>query len=53
MDPRQISNLPEEGRLRIKSEHPEMNEYYLMSARDKSKYFHLLNQKFRQDMKLA
>lgn len=30
-----------------------MNEYFLMSAREKSKYFHLLNQKYRQDMKLA
>jgi len=53
MDPRNISNLSEEEREKIKSEHPEMNEYFLMSARDKSKYFHLLNQKYRQDMKLA
>ena len=30
-----------------------MNEYFLMSARDKSKYFHLMNQKYRLDMRLA
>lgn len=30
-----------------------MNEYFLMSSRDKSKYFHLLNQKYRKDIKLA
>ena len=29
-----------------------MNEYFVMSGRDKSKYFHLLNQKYRQDIKL-
>ena len=52
MDPRQISNLSEEERERIRQEHPEMNEYFLMSGRDKSKYFHTLNQRYRQDIKL-
>jgi hypothetical protein len=53
MDPRLISNLPDEERQRIRQEHPEMNEYFCMSARDKSKFFHLLNQKYRQEIKLA
>lgn len=53
MDPRKISNLSDEQRDKIRSEHPEMNEYFLMSARGKSKYFHVLNQKYRHDMKLA
>jgi hypothetical protein len=52
IDPRQISNLTEEERAKIQHEHPEMNEYFCMSARDKSKFFHLLNQKYRQDIKL-
>lgn len=52
MDPRVISNLPDEERERIRQQHPEMNEYFCMSQRDKTKYFHLLNQKYRQDMKL-
>jgi len=30
-----------------------MNEYFCMSSRDKTKFFHLLNQKFRQEIKLA
>lgn len=52
LDPRLISNLPEEERARIRAENPEMNEYFLMSARDKSKYFHTLNQNYRELMKL-
>jgi hypothetical protein len=29
-----------------------MNEYFTMTARDKSKHFHTLNQSYRQQIKL-
>jgi hypothetical protein len=52
-DPRKISNLSEEERKGIREDHPEMSEYFFLSQRDKTKYFHLVNQKYSKSIQLS